>query len=60
VIGHSNTIPALIRHLGIPEFAIKDLADTEFDNLFLITYKKKKPKLKAMKYGSPSVQPALQ
>jgi broad specificity phosphatase PhoE len=54
VIGHSNTIPALIRHLGITDFAIKELDEREFDNLFLINYKKKKPKLKSMKYGAAS------
>lgn len=54
VIGHSNTIPALIRHLGVSDFAIKELNETEFDNLFLITYKKRKPKIKAMKYGAAS------
>ena len=54
VIGHSNTIPALIRHFGITDFAIKELDEKEFDNLFLINYKKRKPKLKAMKYGAAS------
>lgn len=54
VIGHSNTVPALIRHLGVPQFMPKELADAEFDNLFLITYKKGKAVVKAMKYGEAS------
>lgn len=54
IIGHSNTIPALIRRLGVVDFKTKELPETAFDNLFLITYKKKKPKLKAMKYGAVS------
>jgi hypothetical protein len=34
VIGHSNTVPALLRALGImPEVAI---ADGDYDNLFLV------------------------
>ncbi len=54
VIGHSNTVPKLIRRLGVTGYAAKDLPDSEFDNLFLITYKRGKVKLKAMKYGGAS------
>ena len=51
IIGHSNTVPKLIRKLGSTSFPNKDLPDMEFDNLFLITYKKGKAVVKAMKYG---------
>jgi phosphohistidine phosphatase SixA len=34
VVGHSNTLPALIRALGGPEDVT--IAETEFDNLFLL------------------------
>jgi broad specificity phosphatase PhoE len=54
IVGHSNTVPKLIRKLGVTDYWVKDLPDNEFDNLFLITYKKKKAKLKAMKYGAAS------
>lgn len=53
VIGHSNTLPALVRKLGVKEFELKELPETEFDNLFLVTYKKR-PKLKTSKYGKVS------
>jgi len=51
VIGHSNTVPALIRKLGVKDYAVKELPETEFDNLFVITYKRGKAKLKIYKYG---------
>jgi broad specificity phosphatase PhoE len=54
VIGHSNTIPALIRHLGVSDFEIKELAETSFDNLFIVTYKKGQPAVKGMQYGAAS------
>lgn len=34
VIGHSNTVPAVIATLGGPE--LPDLGDTEFDDLFVL------------------------
>jgi broad specificity phosphatase PhoE len=54
VVGHSNTVPKLIRRLGATDFPNKDLPDMEFDNLFLITYKKGKAVVKSMKYGAAS------
>ena len=54
VVGHSNTLPALIRKLGVADYLIKELPETEFDNLFLITYKKHKPGLQVKKYGEAS------
>ncbi len=54
VVGHSNTVPRLIRKLGVTDYPAKDLPDMEFDNLFLITYKKGKAVVKAMKYGEAS------
>jgi broad specificity phosphatase PhoE len=55
IIGHSNTVPALVRHLGVGDFEIKELSESSFDNIFLITYKKRKPVVKRMKYGAASV-----
>ena len=54
VIGHSNTIPALIRKLGLTYYIVKELPETEFDNLFMITYKKHEPRLTVTKYGASS------
>ncbi len=61
IIGHSNTILRIIKKFGISNFTPVDIPDTEFDNLYLITYIRKKAAIKAMKYGAASaVSPAMQ
>lgn len=61
IIGHSNTIPKIIRKLGVLDYSQADLPDNEFDNLFLVTYKKEKAILKKTKYGARSgVSAAMQ
>lgn len=52
IVAHSNTIPHIIRKLGVTDFPRGDIPDEEFDNLFLVTYKKEKAKLKQTKYGA--------
>lgn len=52
IIGHSNTIPKIIRKLGVLDYPQADLPDNEFDNLFLVTYKKQKAVVKQMKFGA--------
>lgn len=54
IIAHSNTIPQIIRKFGVADYPYGDLADNDYDNLFVITYKKEKAKLKVMKYGAKS------
>jgi phosphohistidine phosphatase SixA len=54
IIAHSNTIPQIIRKFGVNDYPYGDIPDNEFDNLFVITYKKEKAKLKKMKYGTKS------
>ena len=54
IIAHSNTVPKIIRKLGVLDYAQVDLPDNEFDNLFLITYKNEKAKVKKIKYGALS------
>jgi Phosphohistidine phosphatase SixA len=54
IIAHSNTIPQIIRKLGVADFPYGDIADHEYDNLFLVTYKKEKAKLKKIKFGNAS------
>jgi phosphohistidine phosphatase SixA len=54
IIAHSNTIPQIIRKLGVTDYPYGDIADNDYDNLFVITYKKKKAKLMVMKYGTKS------
>ena len=51
VIAHSNTIPYIIRKLGVTDFPRADLPDGEFDNIFLVTYKNQKARVKQTKYG---------
>lgn len=54
IIAHSNTIPQLIRKLGVKDHPYGDIPNNEYDNLFLVTYKKEKAKLKKMKFGARS------
>lgn len=58
IIGHSNTVPKLIKKLGVKDFDARDIPDNEFDNLYLITYKKGKAVVKKMKYGATSAASA--
>ncbi|MDB5280747.1 MAG: hypothetical protein JWR61_5702 [Ferruginibacter sp.] len=51
VIGHSNTIPILIKKLGVTQ-PVKPIADNEFDNLFVVKYRKGKAQLSTLKYGT--------
>ncbi len=61
IIAHSNTIPQIIRKFGVTGYPYGDIPDNDFDNLFVITYKKEKAKLKKMKYGAKSgVSAAMQ
>jgi 2,3-bisphosphoglycerate-dependent phosphoglycerate mutase len=54
IVGHSNTVIKIIAKLGVVNFATADIPDGEFDNLYLVRYKKKKAIVKKMKYGSAS------
>ncbi len=58
IIAHSNTIPQIIRKLGVKDYPYGDIPDYGYDNLFLITYKKEKAKLKKMKFGAASATSA--
>ncbi|MEO6721416.1 MAG: histidine phosphatase family protein [Ferruginibacter sp.] len=54
VIGHSNTIPKIIQRLGLPGYPRDYIPDSEFDNLFLLKYKKGKAILQKSKFGASS------
>jgi phosphohistidine phosphatase SixA len=58
IIGHSNTVPKIIKKLGVRDLTPVTIPDAEFDNLYLITYKKGKAVLKRMKYGTASAASA--
>lgn len=52
ITGHSNTVPQMIRAVGLTLSFEGNIPDNQYDNLFIITVKKgKQPTLQAMKYG---------
>ena len=51
IIAHSNTIPQIIRKLGVTNYPYGDIPDNEFGKLFMITYKKGKAKVTQEYYG---------
>jgi broad specificity phosphatase PhoE len=54
VVGHSNTIPAIVGALGAPQ--PKELCDSEYDQLFVVIIGDTgPPRLIRSKYGAPSV-----
>ncbi|MEP6712364.1 MAG: histidine phosphatase family protein [Ferruginibacter sp.] len=54
IIAHSNTIPVIIKMLGISNFRLKEIPDNEFDNLYIITKKNNSTTIQYKKYGTPS------
>jgi len=54
IIAHSNTIPKIIRKLGVLDYPQADIPDNEFDNLFMITYKNEKARVNLKKFGARS------
>lgn len=58
VVGHSNTIPAIIAALGGPK--LPDICDSQYSNFFVLILDSggKKAELVASWYGAPSPDPA--
>jgi broad specificity phosphatase PhoE len=57
VVGHSNTIPAIVGALGAPQ--PRELCDSEYDQLFVvILVDAGPPRLIRSRYGAPSVEDA--
>lgn len=54
IVAHSNTIPQIIRKLGVFDYPYGDIADQDYENLFLVSYKKGKAELKKMRFGAAS------
>ena len=54
IIGHSNTVPLIIRKLGVAGYPLDNLPDKEFDNLFLVRFRKSKAYVVKVKYGFSS------
>ena len=52
VVGHSNTIPAIVHALGGP--ALPDLCESEYDQLFILSFDGgASPKLVRARFGAP-------
>jgi broad specificity phosphatase PhoE len=54
IVGHSNTVDDLVNRLTGRSDVPGDLADSEYDNLFIVTKKGKKWLFERRKYGYPS------
>lgn len=52
IVGHSNTVPAIIRKAGVEGYTIRELPETEYDNLFIVEQKKGKATLKQERFGA--------
>jgi len=52
VVGHSNTTQDVIRQLGIAD--APSIADSEYDNLFIVTLTDGAAKLTRLRFGSPA------
>jgi len=50
IVGHSNTVDDIVNGLS-GKIELQDLPDTEYDNLYIITYKGKNVKVQKKKYG---------
>lgn len=57
VVGHSNTIPAIVGALGAPQ--PRDLCDSEYDTLFVVVLADTgPPRVVRSRFGAPSVADA--
>lgn len=52
VVGHSNTTADVIRALGVKDFGA--IADSEYDNLFVVTTDGKNATLTRLRFGAPA------
>jgi broad specificity phosphatase PhoE len=56
VVGHSNTVPAILAGLGGPKLV--DLCETSFNQVFLLQPDGEAPRWTQLSYGEPSATPA--
>ena len=54
IVGHSNTVDDIVNKLCGEVKVPKDLPDTEYDNLYIVTKKGKKMKFENKTYGTPT------
>ena len=55
IAGHSNTVPNMLRAVGLTLPFEGNIPDKEYDNLYEVQVKKGKATLVAKKYGMPSL-----
>ncbi len=55
IISHSNIMQKIIYKLGVTDFPQQNIPANEFDNLYLVRYRNKKPLLEKSKFGKPAV-----
>lgn len=55
VIGHSNTVPVIVRRAGASDYKVPELPDSVYDHLFSIGIKEGKIEWSLEKFGVPSV-----
>ena len=64
IIGHSNTVPDYIKKAGVANYAVTDIPDAEFDNIYKVYYRRPfffsrfKASVKHVKYGAASAASA--
>lgn len=54
IVGHSNTVDDIVNKLCGETKISSDLADSQYDNLFIVKYKGKRVNFIRQKYGYPS------
>ena len=54
IVGHSNTVDDIVNGLCNAIKVPGDLPDSQYDSLFIVTYRGKKIKFTRLKYGYPS------
>ncbi len=55
IVGHSNTLPVIIKKAGVKDYPQTDIPDHEYDNLFIVEQGKEGPVVVAKKYGAKSL-----
>jgi phosphohistidine phosphatase SixA len=58
IVGHSNTLPVIIKKAGVENYPLTDIPDYEYDNLFVVEKNKAGAKLVAKKFGTKSIPQA--
>jgi len=58
IVGHSNTLPVIIKKAGVENYPQTDIPDYEYDNLFVVEKNKGRTVVVAKKFGTKSIQQA--